>query len=415
MDNISNPSKLINEKNVQDARIYRSDIVKNHREISKSLSRKRRDKGELSTRRRNQTATLDWINVVSLVLFQTYLGTQTKKTSAKWLAKDLNRLRSPDEKQLTEKTAGNKLRTLKKTFINGRAVIDVTSPRGISKHTDYYTLGTHITVVDIEGLLTLYAVLWSLYYSGFDSFIDENVLAHKVRQRIIEDIQKSGAELSQTHVDIIGNWSLDSMFEWTKMGRHVDIIGKDCGHKWELYTITPQLHSITTNIPDSQSSPGNLFENEEEVKQEEVKKPEPYRNPRIKYDNYIEGSASTIKNPFVDLKVLHKPLYKWEEDEPVNPVAQEDVDPDILKAVKWAMIQNDDGLEPLKCDPDAYKFASVEIARDAESIAKKGTGPSRREVYALATYATRQYIKKSKEYGYNVKPKYYNTHATNNF
>lgn len=123
---IPQSSSVVNLSHSNDKKITRQDVTLENRRLQNRDAKRRQRAGVKQEKRQSYVGRLNKIQLAQYILFITQGGTRSKRTSLHFIAQDHNKnLRSPDEKQISPRTAERWLSDLKKITIGTNPLIKV--------------------------------------------------------------------------------------------------------------------------------------------------------------------------------------------------------------------------------------------------------------------------------------------------
>ena len=428
LTNIPDTFSNVNRQSLKDAtinekkRIYLEDMAKAHRKETQRAYLKRKKTGVKATSRINLKGMLNEICFLELILFLTENGTQVKKTSRQWLAEDLNRLRSPDERQMAPRTVKNWVSKAKKIQFEGRPILKFTNPRQtkVDRETGqltFVTMGIWIQILNVEDFISHYATQLLNYYHCLCLDLTDEFLTKKVENKVVHQLRKIDHPITRTLVDNFLNPPVDNSVVCDKNG---PVVRQEWAvivrQEWALLSNTKITFPNTKNIP---AEAGNFSLKEEGIQEEPMaisrqempdeKKGVIGHRPTIVYDNVPRGTTDSVIGPLV---VREEPEFRWDEDghtedEAIHLVTHIVVPEPFTQAVNILMKRNETRFEPLKKNAYLYRQAAQELAARAFSICQNPQEATKSEIMGLATFVIDEYLAKADLYGHNTRPKFW--------
>jgi hypothetical protein len=396
--NISVHSPAVNlnfNKNKGSKRVYRHEMDKAHRKQSKAQSKRRKSEGK-TVARRNFKGTLNEIQFLELIMFQTYLGTETKQTSRQWLCDDSNILRDTSEKQLSIRTIDHRLKKSRQATLNGNPIIQIKSPRRqkidytTGQHS-YTTLGVHISIINIDDFILYYARLLAQYYNMLAPDLTAGFIDTKVRNHVKAQINKTGGSFAKCVGDKFAMQSVDNLLiltdystqKETSLRNEGDKFAIEGGQVCEFISITDPITTITKNITESLRATVTSFDS---------------GKPR---EDGLMGFSDLIPDLNPDKK-----LTPWEEDEDRKDkeVISQGIDPKTVESVNIMMSKYQDDFATLKRSTRLYRQAARELAQKVHNMLPEGSNLVKKERMGLANYVVEEYLKMARLYGHNEEP-----------
>lgn len=396
--NISDLSQAVNlniNKNKGSKRVYRHEMDKAHRKQSKAQSKRRKAEGK-TVARRNFKGTLNEIQFLELIMFQTYLGTETKQTCREWLCDDCNVLRDSSEKQLSIRTIEHRLKKARQSTLDGNPIIQIQSPRRqkidytTGQHS-YTTLGVHISIINIDDFLLYYARLLAQYYNMLAPDLTAGFIDTKVRNHVKAQINKTGGSVAKCVGDKFAMQSVDNLLlltdfmtpKETSLRYEGDKFAIEGGQVCGVLSITIPITTITKNITESLRAPVTSFDS-----------PETREDGLVAFSDLIPDL-----NP-------DKKFIPWEEDEDRRDkeVILQGIDPKTVESVNIMMSKYQDDFATLKRSIRLYRQAARELAQKVHNMLPEDANLVKKERMGLAKYVVEEYLEMARLYGHNEEP-----------